>query len=137
MVVNHIILVLGDLMMYIKKRENITKEKVIQRLNDMEPFTKHDGEWYLPEIPIFKNPEEYNEYVVKNYIRCGAIPKKDLIVGKVYLGDCRNSGKAKWNGKDFEFTRHKMGGSYIEHINHFEDDDNHDLFVPMELEEDN
>ena len=48
-------------------------------LQNMEPFTN-----WIPDVPKVDSPEDYQEYVVKNYIRCGAIPKKDLIVGETY-----------------------------------------------------
>lgn len=82
-------------------------------------------------IPKFKDNKSDYQYVIDNLIRCGAIPKKDLIVGKTYLGSCRNSNEAIWNGVDFEYTRYKFGTSYVEHINHFEDDDGFDLFIPL------
>ena len=95
-------------------------------LCEMEPFTDN-----IPDIPRMKTPEDYQEYVVKNFIRCGAIPKKDLIIGKTYIGDCRNASEAIWNGKVFVYKRTKFGYTFDEKINHFEDDDGFDLFVPI------
>ena len=67
----------------------------------------------------------------------GAILKKDLKPGIKYLGECRNSETAIWKGDEFEYIRTKFGYSYPETINHFEDDDGYDLFVPIkELPED-
>jgi hypothetical protein len=76
-------------------------------LCEMEPFTDN-----IPDIPRMKTPEDYQEYVVKNFIRCGAIPKKDLIIGKTYIGDCRNSSEAIWNGKVFVYKRTKFGYTF-------------------------
>lgn len=59
------------------------------------------------------------------------IPKNELIVGNTYTGNCRNAESAKWNGKTFEYMRYKFGSTYLEEINHFEDDDGYDVFVPM------
>lgn len=101
-------------------------------LCEMKPFLKVED---IPPIPKMQTPEDYEEYVVKNYIRCGAIPKKDLIVGKTYLGDCRNASEAIWNGKVFIYKRNKFGFIYEEEINHFEDDDGYDLFVPLKLKD--
>lgn len=95
-------------------------------LCEMEPFADN-----IPDIPRMETPEDYQEYVVKNFIRCGAIPKKDLIVGKTYIGDCRNASEAIWNGTQFIYKRQKFGVIYDEVINHFEDDDGFDLFVPI------
>lgn len=95
-----------------------------------EGLTEFKTEEDIPDLP--KLPEdEYKKVVIPNLIRCGAIPKKDLILDKEYLGACRNSSKATWKGDHFEYLRHKWGSSYIDSINHFEDDDGYDLFVPI------
>lgn len=82
-------------------------------------------------VPIMRNKEDYEKYVVKNFIRCGAIPKKDLVIGKTYIGSCRNAGEAVWLGEQFEYNRYKFGYTFKEKINHFEDDNGYDLFVPL------
>ena len=105
--------------------ENNT-EMMIDHLQTMKLFTDD----YIPEPPI-TTPELYQNYVIPNFIRCGAIPKDKLVVGKTYFGSCRNADKAIWLGDKFEYTRHKFGASYQEKINHFEDDDGFDLFVPI------
>ena len=105
--------------------ENKT-EMMIDHLQTMKPFTDD----YIPEPPI-TTPELYQKYVIPNFIRCGAIPKDKLVVGKTYFGSCRNADKAIWLGDKFEYTRHKFGASYQEKINHFEDDNEYDLFVPI------
>ena len=107
------------------KREHKT-EIMIDHLQTMKPFTDD----YIPEPPI-TTPELYQKYVIPNFIRCGAIPKDKLIKGKTYFGSCRNADKAIWLGHKFEYTRHKFGASYQEKINHFEDDNCYDLFVPI------
>lgn len=96
---------------------------------NLKPFFDDDT---VPTLPIVSK-EEYEEIVVKNLIRCGAIPKKELIVGRTYYGDCRNAGKAVWNGDNFTYTRYKFGTTYDEDINHFEDDNGYDLFIPIAL----
>ena len=105
--------------------ENKT-EMMIDHLQTMKLFTDD----YIPEPPI-TTPELYQKYVIPNFIRCGAIPKDKLVVGKTYFGSCRNADKAIWLGDKFEYTRHKFGASYQEKINHFEDDNEYDLFVPI------
>lgn len=98
----------------------------------MEPF---DGDVEkIPSIPI-SGEKEYKEIVIPNLIRCGAIPKKDLIEGRTYIGQCRNASEAVWNGEVFIYQRHKFHMVYPEEINHFEDDDGSDLFVPIKLKE--
>jgi hypothetical protein len=60
------------------------------------------------------------------------ISKKDLVVGKKYSGICRNTSEAVWNGKVFEYKRYKFG-FFDDTVNHYEDDDGYDVFVPFEL----
>ena len=73
----------------------------------------------------------YAEIHVKNFIRCGAIPKSELEIGETYIGNCRNASKATWNGNVFVYERTKFSFTYNEEINHFEDDNGFDLFVPL------
>lgn len=97
----------------------------------LEPFK---DQYDIPDIPIFENDDEkkfYNDIVIPNLIRCGAIPKKDLEIGAEYIGDTRNTDTARWNGKVFEYTRHKMGFTFTDTVNHFEDDNGYALFVPL------
>ena len=62
----------------------------------------------------------------------GAIPKSDLQNGHHYLGICRNSNVAKWDEKEgvFFIMRKKFSSTFIEKINHPEDDNGYDLFIP-------
>lgn len=59
--------------------------------------------------------------------------KYELEMGKEYSGECRNAARAVWDGKKFTYTRHKFGSEYQEHINHYEDDDGYDVFVPIKV----
>lgn len=95
------------------------------------PFNNEDD---IPDIPIVL-PSDYNEIIIPNIIRCGGIPKDKLVEGKEYIGNCRNSNKAIWTGKCFTYTRYKFGSSYEDNVNHFEDDDGYDVFVPIKLKE--
>lgn len=85
----------------------------------------------IPEFPLFRTSEEYKKFT-KECIEAGAICKKDLIKGAYYVGSCRNSGIALWTGKEFIYIREKIG-YYIDHVNHFEDDDGYDLFIPLKM----
>ena len=60
------------------------------------------------------------------------IKKEDLVIGHSYKGFCRNAHVAVWDGKVFWYDRYKFGDTYKEDINHFEDDDGYDLFLPFE-----
>ena len=72
--------------------------------------------------------EGFHEWVKCNII---PIPKSELVVGQEYPGYCRNACKAVWNGKVFHYMRKKFGGEFLEEINHYEDDDGYDVFVPV------
>ena len=108
-------------------------EEIIKKVKEMRPFSDINS---IPSVPITDSIDVYREYVIPNYIRCGAIPKKDLKDGCTYYGDCRNAEVAVWNASEnvFYYKRHKFGYSYDETIRHFEDDDEQDkkdLFVPL------
>ena len=98
---------------------------------NLQPFRCVDD---IPDIPVV-DKDTYNNIIVKNLIRCGAIPIDKLEKGSTYEGACRNSSEATWNGEDFYYTRHKIGGAYIDHVNHFQNDDGFDLFVPIKKKE--
>ena len=59
------------------------------------------------------------------------IEKKDLEEGEYYVGSCRNAQVAKWDGKVFIYLRYKFGDTFAEEINHPEDDNGFDLFIPI------
>ena len=63
----------------------------------------------------------------KDFIR-----KSDLVDGEYYYGHCRNSKCARWSTANQEFTymRTKFNDRFPDIINHPEDDDGYDLFVP-------
>ena len=103
------------------------ENNIIDFFENLEPFNTIDD---IPDIPIVEK-EIYNDYIVPNLIRCGAIPKEKLVVGKCYEGSCRNASNAVWNGEKFTYRRTKFGYTYDEDINHFQDDDGFDLFVPL------
>jgi hypothetical protein len=84
----------------------------------------------IPDIPKVCQ-DVYNDIVIPALIRCGAIPKSQLEVGATYIGSCRNANEAIWNGFQFEYIREKFGSVFKEKINHFEDDNGYDLFVPI------
>lgn len=76
------------------------------------------------------SPAIYKGIVIPAFIRMGAIPKSELKVGHQYKGYCRNASIAVWLGDKFEYLRTKFGRTFKETINHFEDDNGMDLFVP-------
>ncbi len=112
-----------------EERENRIP-KIIKRLEEMKPFTEE----FIPEPPIL-GKELYDKYVIPNFIRCGAIPKDKLVIGETYIGSCRNAREAVWDGKVFIYERTKFGCTFNEKINHFQDDDRYDVFVPLKVKE--
>lgn len=63
----------------------------------------------------------------------GMVAKKDLVDGKYYAGDCRNASVARWNAAKnlFDYQRRKWGEYFVDTIEHPEDDDGYDVFVPV------
>lgn len=60
------------------------------------------------------------------------IPKKDLVHGAYYVGECRNADLARWDAElnVFLHWRNKFGDRFIEDIKHPEDERLYDVFVP-------
>ena len=102
---------------------------VEERFNKMEPFNCPED--CPTDIPVFDDREKYDEIIVKNLIRCGAIPKENLIVGETYLGTCRNADEAVWDGEKFTYMRFKFGMFQNDTIKHFEDEMYYDVFIPI------
>lgn len=87
----------------------------------------------VPDLPRV-DEKEWKEFYVPKLIEAGAIPKKDLINGQVYIGRHRNADVQRWNAEKnkFDHMRYKFGWMEDE-CNHFEDDDGYALFVPIRL----
>lgn len=64
---------------------------------------------------------------------CVPIPKNELVAGTTYPGECRNASEAEWTGDHFVYRRYKWGNIFLEDINHYEDDDGYDVFVPIKM----
>ena len=87
----------------------------------------------IPEFPFSSTKEEYQN-LVKLYIDAGAIAKKDLVPGAWYLGQSRSTNVAQyWPQGGFHYIRYKLGDTFVDNINHFEDDNGYDLFIPFKL----
>lgn len=115
------------------KREidRIEREKRIREYwENLPKFTKPDDIPTLPRV----DKKEWEEFYVPKLIEAGAIPKKDLIDGQIYIGEHRNTTIARWNAETnkFDHMRYKFGWTKDE-CNHFEDDDGFALFVPIKL----
>lgn len=59
------------------------------------------------------------------------IPKKNLVIGALYKGHCRDTQYATWDGTQFYFSKFKFGAVRPEFIKHPEDDEVFDVFFPQ------
>ena len=116
----------------LEERQRLYREDIINFYNNLKPFEGNQnkipnipaiGEWFTKEI--------YDEVVVPNLIRCGAIPKSELKIGQWYIGDTRNTERAMWDGKEFVHERCKWNSWFKDGVNHFEDYNGYALFVPI------
>ena len=73
------------------------------------------------------------ELDLEKMFKAGVLRKSQLEDGKYYLGKCRNAIVAKWSAEKQKFTymRTKFNQTFPETINHPEDDNGYDLFVPI------
>ena len=115
----------------LKKQKEERYNNTLEYWKTRKPFKDEDD---IPGVPIVL-PMDYNEIIIPNIIRCGGIPKEELVFGKTYVVRCRNASEAVWNGNRFTYMRTKFGDTYPEDINHFEDDDGYDVFVPIKLKD--
>jgi hypothetical protein len=109
------------------------EERLKEFWENLKPFNEpHD----VPNLPNV-GKEKFDEIYVPKLIDAGAIQKKDLIDGQVYIGEHRRCQLAKWNKEKnvFEYWRYKFGTTFIDRCNHFQDDDGFALFVPIKLGE--
>lgn len=102
--------------------ENIEKDKDVYFNIDKFDEIKV----YYIKLPRYISASLYKELYSK-----GVIPKNNLQKNKYYQGKCRNTDVALWNGYEFVYMRTKFGHVSIDTINHFEDDNGYDLFIPI------
>ena len=88
--------------------------------------------YYINDIPCCKNKKE-EEFVQNTLIKHGAIPLQNMNIGETYIGFCRNSSEAIWQGDHFIYQRTKFGITFPEKINHFQNDNGFDVFVPIKI----
>ena len=109
--------------------------KWADRLERMFSNVDEDGVPFI-NIPQCDNKEE-ELFVQEELIKHGAIPLDKLEVGKTYIGHCRNACEAVWMGDHFVYQRYKFGFTFPEKINHFQNDNGYDLFLPIKIKEEN
>ena len=88
---------------------------------------------YLEDALTYEESRSMGYEGFKSYVRMHVfpIPKAELIAGETYPGYCRNARRATWDGNVFHYTREKFGSKFEEKINHYEDDNGMDVFVPI------
>jgi hypothetical protein len=61
------------------------------------------------------------------------IAKQELKDGQYYSGRCRNASVAKWDAKRncFTYMRTKFCDRFAEDINHVDDKNGYDTFIPV------
>lgn len=122
----------------IEKYKKLVELKKNLRLEIKEKLEKGQIP-YFPNIKKFDEntihlihpPKPINKFFYEEIYNKGILCKKDLIVGKYYKGKCRNANVARWNGNNFTYMRTKFNWCYPEDINHPNDDDGYDLFIPL------
>jgi len=112
-----------------KHQERIRQED--EAWNNLKPFKDI---WDVPQLPQAWKAV-YEGFYIPRLIKAGAIPKKDLLDGRVYIGRHRRCVAGKWNEsiQKFLYNREKWGGTITDDCNHFEDDNGFALFVPIRL----
>jgi len=118
-------------MNHIPKTPEQRKQKLIKSWENYQRESNFETEDDIPEIPVLSK-EEMEKYVWPKLFQYGAIPIDKLIVGHKYLGHCRNAHEAIWKENNkFEYLRYKFGCEFPQKINHFQDDNGDDVFVPI------
>jgi hypothetical protein len=82
---------------------------------------------------IGRPPRKELDQWLKQANEFGMIQKKDLKDKTYYYGRCRNARVAMWDAEKevFWYMRTKFGSVFKEDINHPEDDNEYDLFIPI------
>jgi len=114
--------------------DEMKKELKKERKEKYNEYWKNLDKKFINNYDIPTIPVPIEQLHIDKLIELGAIAKKDLIVGKYYYGKCRNADVAMWDGKVFQHMRYKFG-YYNDNVNHFEDDNGYDLFVPLKITE--
>lgn len=118
-------------MVYIPKTPEQRKQELVKFWENYQRKSNFETEDDIPSLPAWSEGD-MKQYVWPKLIQYGAIPIDQLIVGHKYLGCCRNAHEAIWKENNkFEYLRYKFGCEFPEEINHFQDDNGYDLFVPI------
>lgn len=115
---------------YIKKNEEERNAKWIAKYEGLKDFQRIPER--VPEIPVISK-KIFQETIIPNLWRCGALPKSIMLKGKTYKGSSRNAKEATWDGTKFIYYKQTMGLLVKGEILHFEDMPETDSFVPLSM----
>ena len=120
--------------------DTITEEKIDWDQRYKNYLEAHRGDMYVDmRLALLEKglnlqvPKPLTQEALQKFYDAGIIQKKDLVVGAYYWGSCRNSSLAMWDGKEFIYLRTKFSSTFAETINHLEDDNGYDLFIPIRM----
>jgi hypothetical protein len=115
-----------EILPFLRKERNLVIKKWWENFNTpmLEPKD-------VPTANVFG--EDYQKYVIPALIRNGGIQREKLKDGHFYYGQWRSGNFGKWDEEKgrFDIWRNKWNQWYLDQVNHFEDDDNFALFVPL------
>lgn len=91
---------------------------------ELKPFVKSTD---VPGLP-----KPLDDFYINRLIELGAIPKSELVDGKWYYGDFRNTEFGRWNAtkEEFDYINYSFG-HYWDRCAHFQDDNGSSLFTPI------
>lgn len=92
---------------------------------NLKPFQKAED---VPDLPVM------NDFYINRLVELGAIPKDKLQNGMWYYGEYRNANLGKWNTETQRFDHYRWKFGWMkDDCNHFQDDNEFALFVPLRL----
>ena len=106
-----------------------------KNISNPTPLKSSTNPWWI--MRRFLHDKGLNSYPSKNetdrtaYYEAGVIKKEDLEDGAYCWGTCRHGPIALWDGEVFWYIRTKFTSTFAERINHLEDDNGYDLFIPL------
>ena len=113
---------------YERKDEIERNARWISKFEALQPF--NGDVTRVPPLPVMAR-KVYKESIMPHLIRCGAIPKNSLTVGKKYIGFCKNTTEATWDGNQFVYYKNNFGMLTKCNIQHFEDFVATEVFIPI------
>lgn len=121
---NQIVILNYDIILRLEKIKKLRKLCMTQFPN-IDKFNKEN-------IRSCIIPHKPTKYFYEEVYNKGVLRKENLKVGSYYYGRCRNASVAMWDGNVFIYMRNKWNYTFTEEINHLQDDNGLDLFVPIE-----